>query len=357
MPVLQAEQLKKIGTEIFVAAGASVKEAKMVSEFLVKSNLAGHDSHGVIRIIQYVKEIEDGLIKPGAKIEVVRETESTALLNGNWGFGQVVAKEAMEMAIEKARDKAASVVCAFNCNHVGRLADYTEMALTNDMIGIAMVNSVKGVAPYGGADRMLSTGPISYAFPTGTEIPFVLDIATSVAAEGKLRVTLSKGGKLQEGWIIDKEGYSSVNPEDFYNGGALLPLGGDTAGHKGFGLGLVVDVLSGILSRAGCAYQGEKKGNGVFFEVMDIQSFVPLEEFKAQMSSLIRAIKSSRVRPGFKEIMFPGEPEVKTERVRLREGIYVPEKTWEEIGKIAKKLGVNISDPIRETNNFHKEQL
>jgi len=343
MPVLTAEQLKKIGTEIFVAVGASVEEAKLVSEFLVRSNLAGHDSHGVIRIIQYVKEIEDGLIKPGAKVEVVRETGSTALLNGNWGFGQVVAKEAMEMAIEKARDKAVSVVCAFNCNHVGRLADYTEMALTNDMIGIAMVNSVKGVAPYGGAERMLSTAPLSYAFPTGEEIPFVLDIATSVAAEGKLRVTLAKGGKLHEGWIIDKEGYPSVNPEDFYNGGALLPLGGDTAGHKGFGLGLVVDVLSGILSRAGCAYQAEKKGNGVFFSVINIQSFLPIEEFKAQMDNLIRAVKSSRVRPGFKEIMFPGEPEAKTEQVRLREGIYVPEKTWEAIMNIAKKLGVNVT--------------
>ncbi|MEM2110487.1 MAG: Ldh family oxidoreductase, partial [Candidatus Bathyarchaeia archaeon] len=128
MPVFKAEQLKRIGAEIFVAAGTPVEEAKLVSDFLIKANLVGHDSHGILRIIQYLKEIKAGILKPGAKIEVVRETGSTALVNGNWGFGQVVAKRAMEIAIEKAKKNAVSVVCAFNCNHVGRLADYTLMA-------------------------------------------------------------------------------------------------------------------------------------------------------------------------------------------------------------------------------------
>ncbi|MEM2092229.1 MAG: Ldh family oxidoreductase [Candidatus Bathyarchaeia archaeon] len=341
MPKFTAEQLIDLGTRIFSAAGAPSEEARLVSEFLVRANLAGHDSHGVIRIIEYVNNIEKGVIRPGAKIEVFRETPSSAILNGNWGFGQVIAKRAMEMAVEKARDGAVGVVCAFNCNHVGRLADYTMIALSNDMIGIAMVNSTRFVAPFGGRDRMLSTGPISFAFPSNLEFPLVVDIATSVVAEGKVRVMLHKGEKIPFGWIIDKDGNPSNDPKDLYDGGALLPLGGDEVGHKGFGLGLAIEILTGILSGAGCAYEESKRGNGIFFEAINIGRFMPIDEFKRKVTELVKAIKSSRPRPGFKEIIIPGEPEYLTEKVRLREGIYVPERTWEEIKSIAKRLGVD----------------
>ncbi|MBS7606816.1 MAG: Ldh family oxidoreductase [Candidatus Bathyarchaeia archaeon] len=340
MPTFRAEQLLDIGRRIFVAAGAPDDEAQLVSEFLVKANLVGHDSHGIIRVIQYVNDIEKGLIKPGAKIEVTRETRSSAILNGNWGFGQVIAKRAMELAIRKAKDGAVGVVCAFNCNHIGRLADYTLMALKNDMIGVAMVNSTRFVAPFGGRERMLSTGPISFAFPSDLEFPLVIDISTSVVAEGKVRVMLHRGEKIPYGWIIDKDGNPSDNPKDLYNGGAILPLGGDEAGHKGFGLGLAVEILSGILSGAGCAYEEAKRGNGVFFEVINIEDFMPIEEFKCKVGDLIRTIKASKPRPGWKEITIPGEPEYLTERIRLREGIYIPERTWDEIKQIASKLGV-----------------
>lgn len=330
-----------IGTRIFIAAGAPPEEAWLVSEFLVKANLAGHDSHGIIRVIQYVNEIEKGFIRPGAKIEVVRETPSSAVLNGNWGFGQVVAKRAMELAVEKASDNAVSIVCAFNCNHIGRLADYTSIASKKDMIGIAMVNSTRFVAPFGGKERMLSTGPMSFAYPSDLEFPFIVDVATSVAAEGKVRVALHKGEKIPFGWIIDKNGNPSNNPQDLYDGGALLPLGGEESGHKGFGLGLAVEVLSGILTNAGCAYEETKRGNGVFFEVINIEKFMPINEFKRRVGDLIRAMKASKPRPGFKEIIIPGEPEYLMEKVRLKEGIYIPERTWEEIKKIARKLKVS----------------
>ena len=341
MPVFKANQLVRIGTKIFLAAGASPEEAKTVSEFLVKANLVGHDSHGIIRVIQYVKAIEDGVIKPGAKIEVIKETDSLAIINGNWGFGQVVAKKAMEKAIEKAGKNDVSIVCVFNCNHVGRLADYTLMASEKNMIGLAMVNSIKSVAPFGGKERILSTGPISFAFPTNMEFPFVIDIATSVVAEGKLRFMLHKGEKIPLGWIINKDGNPSNDPRDFYEGGALLPLGGDIAGHKGFGLGLAVDILCGILAGSGCAYMETKKGNGVFFEVINIDKFVPVEEFKEKVTELLKVIKSSKPRPGFREVIIPGEPEYLTEKIRLREGIQVPERTWREIKNIAKRLGLD----------------
>lgn len=341
MPTFKAEQLMDIGRKIFVAAGAPDDEARLVSEFLVRANLVGHDSHGVIRIMQYVNDIEKGLIKPGAKIEVVKETKSSAILNGNWGFGQVIAKRAMELAIGKAREGAVGVVCVFNCNHIGRLADYTLMALKNDMIGVAMVNSTRFVAPFGGKERMLSTGPVSFAFPSDLEFPLVIDISTSVVAEGKVRVMLHRGEKIPYGWIIDKDGNPSDNPKDLYEGGAILPLGGDEAGHKGFGLGLAVEILSGILSGAGCAYEETKRGNGVFFEAINIEDFMPIGEFKRKVGDLIRVIKTSKTRPGWKEIIIPGEPEYLMEKTRLREGIYVPERTWEEIKKIASKLGVS----------------
>jgi len=343
MPIFKAETLRRLSEEIFTAYGAPVEEARLVSEFLVKANLCGHDSHGVIRVIQYVKAIEDGILKPGAKIDVIRETCSSALLKGNWGFGQVVAKRAMELAIEKAKRNSVSVVCVFDLYHIGRLADYTILAAKENLIGIAMVNSPPTVAPYGGRERLISTAPISYAFPTGKENLFVLDIATSVCAEGKVRVALHKGEKLPEGYIIDKKGNPSTNPADLYEGGAILPLGGDLVGYKGFGLGLVVEVMAGILSNAKCAFEADKKGNGVFFEAINISDFIPIDEFKNRIDALIRRIKSSKLRPGFKEILLPGEPELRTEIKRRKEGIYVPERTWKEITKIAENKGIDVA--------------
>jgi uncharacterized oxidoreductase len=341
MPVLTADALKRVGIEIFKALGATEEHATVVSELLVKANLVGHDSHGVIRILQYSDEILKGTLVPGATVEVLRETSSSALLDGHWGFGQVICLKAMKMAMEKAKTNAVSVICACNCNHIGRLADYSMMAAQNGMIGIAMVNSTKFVAPYGGAEKILSTGPLSYAFPTGKELPFVLDIATSVVAEGKIRVSLHKNEKVPYGWIVDKNGKSTNNPLDLYEGGAILPFGGEV-GYKGFGLGMVVDVLTGILARADPAYYNDKRGNGVFLEVINIESFMPVDQFKCEIDHLIRAIKKSKLMHGFTEIMIPGEPEFRTEQKRLKEGISVPEKTWGEIVERAKTLKIDL---------------
>ena len=348
MPRFKAETLERISEKIFIAYGVPVERAKLVSKFLVKANLCGHDSHGVIRVIQYIKAIEEGDLKPDAEIDIIRETDTSALLRGNKGFGQVVAKEAMELAIEKARKKTVGVVCAFDLYHIGRLADYTILAAKNDMIGIAMVNSAPSVAPYGGIERLLSTAPLSYAFPTGKENMFVLDISTSMCAEGKVRVSLHKGEKMPEGFIIDKNGNPSANPKDLYEGGTILPLGGDLVGYKGFGLGLTVEVMAGILSNDKCAYEAGKKGNGVFFEVININDFIPIERFKERVDALIRRIKSSKLRAGFKEILIPGEPEIRRERTNREKGISIPERTWNEIVEIAKRKNIDINAFIDE---------
>jgi uncharacterized oxidoreductase len=346
LPLFSAESLIKIGIEIFRGMNVPLEEASLVSELLVKANLVGQDSHGVIRIAQYVKAIEEGEVKPGAKMKIIHETPSTALVDGGNGFGQFVAKKSMEIAIEKARKNSVSTVCAFNLYHIGRLADYTEMASRCDMIGVAMANSTKCVAPYGGRERVLSTAPISYAFPTAKEMPFILDMATSACAEGKIRVALHKGEKLPYGYLIDADGNLTDNPEDLYKGGALLPLGGDLGGYKGFGLAMIVEVLSGILSRDGCAYETKKKGNGIFFQAIDISSFMPVEEFKRKVDDLIRIVKSSKLRPGFNEILIPGELEFRIQQKRLKEGIYVPDKTWEEIKAIAERMNIDLSQVL-----------
>ncbi len=341
MPTIGHEKLEWIGTEIFKRLGSSEEEARTVSRLLVKANLVGHDSHGVIRIPQYVRSIEKGEIVPNAEVEIVRESASTALLNGNWGFGQIVGMKAMSIAIEKARRNAAGIVCVHNSNHIGRLADYTLKAVENGMIGIAAVNSIRNVAPYGGIDRMLSTAPISFAFPVEGEVPFVLDISTSVCAEGKVRFKFHKGEKLPDGCIIDKNGRPSNDPADFYEGGAILPLGG-RFGYKGFGLSLAVEALTAVLAQSEFSFEDEKKGNGIFMEAINIEEFMPLNRFKERMSYMIKKIKSSRLMPGFKEILIPGEIEFRTERKRLREGIYVPDRTWKEITEIAEKLGIDV---------------
>ncbi|MDW8048320.1 MAG: Ldh family oxidoreductase [Nitrososphaerota archaeon] len=344
MPIFPAKYLIDVGIRVFEAAGVPEDESKLIADLLVRANMVGQDSHGVIRIIQYVDAIQKGKVKPGAQIEVVRETPSTALINGNWGFGQVVAKKSMEIAIQKAKENGISTVCAFNLYHIGRLADYTEMASKYNMIGVAMVNSTRMVAPHGGRERVLSTAPLSYAFPTGSGMPLILDMSTSACAEGKIRIALHKGEKLPLGYIIDGEGNLSTNPEDLYRGGAILPMGGEIAGHKGFGLAIVVEILAGILSGAGCAYENEKFGNGVFFQAINISNFMQPEEFKRRVDGLIKAVKSSKLRPGYSEILIPGELEYRMLEKRSKEGIYVPERTWKEIQAIAERVGINLLD-------------
>ncbi len=346
MPQISLEKLQAIASEIFLNIGATKVEAERVAEHLVTSNLVGHDSHGIIRIPQYVKSIKEGGINLDAKIDVIQETNSIALLDGNWGFGQVIAKKAMDLAIDKAAKSSISCVSVYNCNHIGRLGEYSEMAAKRDMIGIISVNNSgtgRIVAPYGGTVRRLSPNPISISFPTESENPILLDISCSVVAEGKLRVKFNRKEEVPEGWIIDSSGNPTTNPADFYgsNGsisGAILPLGGNFA-YKGFGLGFVLDVLCGALSKAGCSREDATRiGNAIFIEAINISDFRPLDEFKAEVEKLRNYVKSSPLAPGFREILVPGEIEYREKSKRVNEGIFVEEGTWNQIAEIAKSL-------------------
>ena len=348
MPTFTANQLTAVSTNLLRAAGASNEEAELVTRHLVKSNLVGVDSHGVLQLTSYIKGIRNGIIKPGAKFEIVRESPSTVLINGNWGFGQVICYKGMSLAIDKAKKSGSVVACIFNCNHIGRLGDYSQMALENGMIGFICVNGDPVVAPYGGRKPLLNTNPISYGIPSGRENPIIVDIATSVAAEGKIRAALYSGHKLPPGWILDSRGRQSTNPADVYEpplppeqtklAGALLPMGG----HKGYGLGLVVSILSGILSGTGRDPEiTSGLTNGVYISVVRIDEFVPLQDFKDSVDKLIRTIKSSPTAEGFSEVLIPGEVEIRAEENRSKSGIVIPDMTWKSLVDTCRQYGLD----------------
>ncbi|MDP3063051.1 MAG: Ldh family oxidoreductase [Chloroflexota bacterium] len=340
MPTFTPENLEKITTELFRAAGASPEEAKAVATHLIDANLAGHDSHGFIRVIQYLKQIRDGVIKPGAKVEVAHETPTTAQVDGNWNLGQVVAKRAAELAIEKARKMQVGCVVARHLGHCGRIGAYAELAAAAGMGAMCCVGSGGGaqiVTPFGGRKARLSTNPMAMALPSGTEGPILMDFASSVAAEGKLRVYRARKKELPPQWIVNADGNPSTNPDDFYHGGALMPLGG-TVGHKGFCLSFMVEALGGIVTRDG--YCKETKGtfsNGFFIVVFNLEAFVPVETLKTEVADLARYVKTSPLADGFSEILYPGEKEVKTRKERRNSGIEVEDYTW---GRVKEEIAL-----------------
>jgi len=365
LPILTADQLREICTRIFRATGASKEEAEIVTNNLVTANLYGHDSHGVMRVRGYVRMTRKMLGKddamehlgspgtrPGASIRVLNETSATALLDGDWGFGQVTARKAMEIAMTKARANGIGMVSARNCNHIGMVGEHTEMAAKQDMIGIALCNADKEVAPYGSIDSVYGTDPISIAIPTNGR-PVLLDMATSVVPSGKISDAITRNEKIPLGWLIDSEGRPTTNPHDLGTGprfssdkkpkakGALLPFGG----YKASGLTLCIELMGGILSGAGCS--GGLKGEGVLMIAIDISRFTPVKDFKTKTESLITIVKNGRKSPGVEEILVAGEPEYRKMEKRLRNGVEVPDATWAAITQTAEELNVSIEDVVK----------
>jgi LDH2 family malate/lactate/ureidoglycolate dehydrogenase len=346
MPCLQADELRSLARRIFEALQVPTEEAAWVAELLVRADLAGHESHGVTRLPQYVQAIRSNRTRPGARFEIVRDSPALALIDGHWGLGQVVARGAMELAIRKAKDTKIASVGAYHLSHVGRLADYTRMAAEQDLVGIMTVNAGGTsplVAPFGGQEGRLGTNPLSIAFPTGGTVPFVLDMSTSVVAAGRVRVKAQRGEQTPEGWLIDAEGRPTTDPSvlDREPRGAMLPLGG-LAGHKGFGLAMVVEVLSGILARGGFGgKRAQHFSNGTYTVAIDISAFVDPDEFYAEIADLLAYVKTAPTAPGVTAIVYPGEPEALAQQQREREGIAVDDVTWRPILALARELGVD----------------
>ena len=345
MPVISPDELRRVGREMYQRKGAAEEAADTVARLLVESSLLGHDSHGVLRMPQYVTAIENGQIVPGAQTEVERETACTAVVNGNWGFGHVTAVEAMKIAVQKARDASVGLVTVHRCNHVGRLGAYPPIASDQDLIGM-MTNNGHGsdlaMAPWGGLGRILPPNCVAVAVPNDGDFAVVLDLTTAVAPGGKIRVKSARGERLPEGWLIDDEGNPAHDPKQYLDRkAALLPFGG-AVGHKASGLAFVFDILSGALSPAGCSRaESQVTGNALFVQAINIEAFRPLDEFKVEVKRFIDHVKSARPAPGFDEVLVPGELEHRTKVQRLKDGVPVEDATWERISEVANRLGVS----------------
>jgi hydroxycarboxylate dehydrogenase B len=341
MPTIDATRLETTGARIFAAMGAPETDAAWIATLLVRANLRGHDSHGVIRIPHYWDGVKKGWVNPKSPVTITADTPVTARLDGGRGFGQVVARQGMDLAIAKARACGLSAVALGNTSHVGRLADYAEMAAAQGLVGMLWVNAVHGlnVAPWGGAERRLGTNPHAVGVPGRGGPAMLLDFATSVVAEGKLKVKRNRKQQAPPGWFIDAGGRPATDPERFYADppGALLPAGE----HKGYGLSLAVEILGGILSGSGPAGPGSGPlQNGTLMICVDVERFVPAAEFHAQVSALFDWVRSAPLAPGATEILVPGEPEARLEAERRREGIPVEDETWAQIEAVARELKV-----------------
>lgn len=341
-----ARVVADVGTKLFVAAGASVNEASIVSESLVTSSLMGHDSHGVIRIPEYLGFVGKGMIVPGAPLTVDRTGPTTARVDCGRGFGAVGAEKAIRVGIEIACEQRTACVITRRCNHVGRLGAWVQIAADAGMIALATCNSpIYGhdVLPFGGRDGRLGTNPIAYAVPTGGD-PIVADFSTSVAPEGKIRFARNEGKPVPYGWILDANGNATNDPNQFYGPprGGILPLGG-SAGHKGFALGLLVEILGSAFAGIG-SQDKDVFGNGVCFVVMDPSAFCPLAEFRRLMDETVAYMKSSRPAPGIDEVLVPGELEFRTLKKRTRDGIPIDDATLTALRDQAERLQVDFID-------------
>jgi uncharacterized oxidoreductase len=345
--MMRPEQLQSIGERIFDAAGSPHEESALAMATMVRANLAGHDSHGFLRVPFYTERMQSGQLKPGAPFEVEREAPAMAVVNGHQGWGQVTARQAMHLAIHKARESAVAVVSVRNSQHIGRLGEWVSMAAEENMIGLAFVNSRGGVgdmAPWGGIDRRMNPNPLAFAAPSGEPWPVLTDLTASVVAGGKVEVALFEGKAMSPGCIIDADGNPTTDPGAFFGSppGALLPLGGPV-GHKGYALNVMIDLLAGALTGSGVGGQNRPwSGNGVLFEVLDIAHFAAVEDFIASVQRLMAWVKSSRRAPGVSEILFPGECEYRTTQQRLRDGIPVSEVILEKVAETGRGLGVDV---------------
>ena len=348
MPRFTPDKLRQIGHRIFQAAGCTPEDARAVVDHLVESNLFGHDSHGAMRYAEYMKAIRDGRFGTRANPTVVRESPCTAVVDGGGGLGQIAATYGAKLAIAKANEHGVATVTVRNTTHVGRVGAYPLMAAREGMMGLAFVNAGNlgyQIAPFGGIDGRLSTNPIAFAGPRRNADPIMLDMTTSVAAEGKIRLAINQGKSVPAGWLIDHQGNPTTDPKDFAADphGAILPLGGPAAAHKGYGLGFAIELLAGTLSGEGCAAgAAELHSNGVCFTVYHIEHFVELDTYYDEVESLIEHIRTSRLAPGFREILVPGEPEFRTARRREREGIELDDTTWSQIVAEAARLGLTL---------------
>jgi LDH2 family malate/lactate/ureidoglycolate dehydrogenase len=351
------EQLFDFSKNVFLKIGCSNEDALLATAVLLSADLRGIDSHGIARLSGYVRLWDVQRVNAQPQIAILHQTPSTATVDGDSGLGLVVAPKAMQIAIDKAKQVGTGWVSVQNSNHFGIAAYHAMMALEEDMIGICMTNASPLVSPTFSIERLLGTNPICVAVPAGTQPPFVADMATTTAANGKLEILQRKNGTAPLGWIQNKEGEPSTDPHELKTGGALLPLGGDRehGSHKGYALGAIVDIFSAVLSGANYgpwvppfpAYvpmptNMPGKGIGHFFGAMRIDAFRPADDFKLHMDQWIERFRSAKTIEGFEKVMIPGDPEREMEADRRKNGIPLLDVVVSDLQSLADKFSLSM---------------
>lgn len=320
------EEAMKVSQDILKLVGTPHEYALSVAESLVQAQEAGHASHGIIRLLEYADSVQKKVIDPIVRPTIFREEGATAVIDSHWGWGQIACKYAVEVAAKKAKEYGVAIVSIQGCNHIGRLGEYLEMLAADGLISVMWCNADPSVAAYGGKDRLFGTNPFAVGIPSD-DVPVVIDFATAQSAEGKLRVARANGSSIPVGTVIDKNGKDSTNPQDFYDGGALLPFGG----HKGYCLSLMIELLGGTLSgnhpTTTAAYT---RGYGTVLMAIDPEKFFGTVLFKSEISEATKNIRATTpAKPG-QPVLVPGDVE-NSERRKNSPMIQISESIWESV--------------------------
>jgi LDH2 family malate/lactate/ureidoglycolate dehydrogenase len=356
--IFSAQQLREFTRQVFEYFNVPNEDALLAADVLAYSDEHGIDSHGVARLKTYVDLLAAKQVNPHPEIKIIREKASVATLDADNGLGLVVGPKCMEIAMQRAKTFGSGWVSVCNSNHYGAAGYYPVMALKQDLIGLSMTNTTKGVAPFNGAEKMLGTNPIAIAFPGFREPPIIIDFASSAVSYGKVEIAKRKGQSIPEGWCIDRNGNSTRDPVEMMEGGALLPLGGfqNGGGHKGYGLASMVDILSAVLSGANwgpfavpfaihVTQAGKQVGKGIghFFGALDIEGFRDKIEFKKEIDEWIHTIRSTKPLAGVEQVLIPGDPERQAYHIRMKEGIAVNKEVVATLEAIADQTGIALA--------------
>lgn len=341
------EDLVRLTAAVFARYGMAQDDAEIAAEVLVDADLSGIESHGIAHLPWhpgYAPGFQQGLVNPRPKVKVLRDSPVAATWDADGGLGVSVARNAMEATIEKAKATGVGMLSVKNGRHFGAAGYYARMAADHDMIGMAMCNVVPIAVASGSLDRAYGTNPIAFAAPVQDDHPFLLDIATTAVAGGKLEIALRQGKRIPPGWAVAADGSDTDDPAILRQGGALQPLGSyvETSSHKGYGLGIMVDVLSGVLPGMGSAIFEGANQQGWWFAAWRIDAFRDAAEFKADMKRLVDHLRSLRPRPGVAAVLVPGDPEARARDERLRLGVPLDTETIAQLTELARSLNLEM---------------
>src|SRR5882672_1164927 len=343
MRTFPVSTLVRFVAAIMRGAGCGASEADTIARRLVDSNCVGHDSHGVLRVGKYLEWVREGWLRPNQPPSLIVDTDTLAIVDGNRGFGQVIGEFATRLGIAKAAKTGIALIGLRNCGHLGRVGDWAEMAAAEGQVSLHFLNTsgAQRVAPFGGSDRRLSTNPISIGIPVDAGDPVILDVTTSMVAEGKLMVAVNKGEEVPKGWIIDRDGAPTTDPKAFYDGGALLTVGG----HKGSGLSIVTDLLAGAVSTGRSSDPDDPiLRNNLLSIFIAPRVYAPDGWVTAEARRFVDWVKASPPMNAAEPVLAPGDIERRTRAERLRSGVPIDDKTLADLISAAGSVGIGESE-------------